>query len=147
MNHEYTAAYIAFACIAWLSVCSCSGNGIELTALIDILAGCKSSCLFSYCPSFGFNWGCDSWWQKRWRSWGLAAGSCGSWITGWHFPWMFGHTETIEEPIVFNPPIFLPSLAPVLLTGRYVISLLLACFIIFASNIVAKKLNEQGEEF
>ena len=173
MNHEHFAALVAVACIAWLSTCTCFG-GIEITTLIDILAGCQRVCWPNICGFFGFHRSRESWWQKRWNALGL-----GKWdFEPWNFgslnfgPWVRGASNIAWAAPVWRqqPDIAEPSSTGaregnvnpqaearawlleivghrgVLIgTGKYAIAFLLACFIIYGFNILAKMLDEKGK--
>ncbi len=60
MDPEYLAVYVAIACAVWVASCGCCRNGIEPTAVIDVLAGCKSIC---WDPARWFGWNRGGWWN------------------------------------------------------------------------------------
>ena len=144
MNNEHLAVYAAFLCIVWIGGCGCgvTGSGVELTTIIDILAGCKRVCWAQFFEIFG--WSRESWWESRWRN---------CWNAGWHLPllgWASIQSVEADKP---SPLTWIHWIRPCVPWSKVIVSaehtsvLLFICMIIYVGNVMAKRLDEKGTTF
>ena len=130
MDPEYFALYAAIACAVSVAACGCCGNGIDPTAIIDVLAGCKSIC---WDPARWFGWNRGGWWNFGW--------ACGWGSASWKLPsWCWWTSEVVAEPAIW-----IGFLDPLVIVGKYVPLVILGSFLIYASNFLLKMLHESGE--